>query len=377
MVLRDDHEEKWRYSAHTKVKHEILSKYIKTWSNVLGSYHDLHIFDCFAGRGRYTDGSEGSPLKILQVVEDLRESRGKPENVYCYFIEKNNANYENLCGEIATFSEGKENLDWLRINTYCDEFTTVIETIMQENDDQFTPAFFFIDPFGFGGIPLVMIREILARRMTEVFITIMTRDLNRFLASPPHQSSIQNLFGCEDVLEKITHEPYSRLTREQAILKFYRYQLHQEAEVKYTFPFKVTADENLQTIYYLIHCTNHPMGCELMKEIMYTSGTEGRFGYLGPAEGQLLLEQFFGGDRLRNFLFEKYGNGTISFKNMIYENLMVTPYIKKDYRDAVIKLEEENKVIIKGKGPRGGIRDYTEIVFRNPQRSLSEYINRQ
>ncbi|MBA7663419.1 hypothetical protein ES703_71460 [subsurface metagenome] len=203
-----------------------------------------------------------------------------------------------------------------------------------------------------------------------MFITFMTRDVNRFLESLPHKSTISELFGCDDVMEKITHEPYIGLTREQAILKFYRNQLHEEIGIRYTFPFQVKADTNLQTVYYLIHCTNHPKGCELMKAIMYKSGTEGKFGYFGPAEGQLSLEYFSGTKSLQKFLVEKYENRTISFRNIRYENLMETPYIRKHYREAIVQLEKDNRISIKGKGLRQGINNNTIITFRKPKNLL-------
>ncbi len=367
MVLPDDHDEKWRYSEHTKVKHEVFSKYLEVWSNILGTYHSLHIFDCFAGKGRYTDGSEGSPLKILKILVNLKENQGKPENAHCHFIEKNENNHSNLITEINNFRDQQENLDWLEIKTYCDEFSNVLDEIIRDYDDNISPAFFFIDPFGFGGIPLQIIKKILAFPKTEVFITFMTRDVNRFLESLPHRPSISELFGCDDIMEIITHEPYSGLSREQAILKLYRNQLHEEIGVRYTFPFQVKADTNLQTVYYLIHCTNHPMGCELMKTTMYKSGTEGRFGYFGPAEGQLLLEYFTHTESLQEFLLEKYENRTILFKDIINENLMETHYIRKHFREAILKLEKDFRISIKGKGLRQGINNNTSITFRKPR----------
>ena len=370
MVLPDDHDEKWRYSEHTKVKHEVFSKYLKVWINILGTYHNLHIFDCFAGRGRYIDGSEGSPLKILKILVNLKENQGKPENAYCHFIEKNESNHSNLSTEINNFKDQKENLDWLKIKTYFDEFSNIFDEIIRDYDNNISPAFFFIDPFGFGGIPLQIIKKILSFPKTEMFITFMTRDVNRFLESLPHKSTISELFGCDDVMEKITHEPYIGLTREQAILKFYRNQLHEEIGIRYTFPFQVKADTNLQTVYYLIHCTNHPKGSELMKAIMYKSGTEGKFGYFGPAEGQLSLEYFSGTKSLQKFLVEKYENRTISFRNIRYENLMETPYIRKHYREAIVQLEKDNRISIKGKGLRHGINNNTIITFRKPKNLL-------
>ncbi len=376
MVISNDSDEKWKYSEHTKVKHTVFSKYFKTWSSILGTYHNLYVFDCFAGRGRYVDGSEGSPLKILKILINLKKTQGKPENAYCHFIEKNKNNHDNLCDEITNFIDQHESLDWLEIKTYCDEFSNILDDIIRDYDNNISPAFFFIDPFGFGGIPLDLIKRILAYPKTEVFITFMTRDVNRFLKSPPHTSSIQELFGCEDVQEKLTQEPYFGLAREQAILKLYRNQLHEKAGVKYTFTFQVKADKNLQTVYYLIHCTNHPKGCELMKAIMYKSGTEGRFGYFGPAEGQLLLENFFEVEKLRNFLFKKYKNKAISFKDLIYENLMETTFVRKHYREAILQLEQENQIIIRSKGLKQGIKEETVIVFRKPK-NLFYYIEKK
>lgn len=363
MVISDDHDEKWKYTEHTKVKHEIFSKYFKTWSNILGKYHNLHVFDCFAGRGRYVEGNEGSPLKILKILVNLKKKQGKPENAYCHFIEKNDSNYENLCNEIKNFKNENKNLNWLEIKTYKSEFSNEVDGIIREYNSNISPAFFFVDPFGFGGIPLRIIKKLLSFSKTEVFITFMTRDVNRFLESQHHQSSISELFGCDDIMEKIKHNLYSGLTREQTLLKLYRNQLHDEAGIKYTFSFQVKADTNLQTVYYLIHCTNHPMGCELMKSIMYKSGTEGKFGYFGPAEGQLSLEYFFGVNNLKKYLLKKYENKAILFNNMIYDNLMETPYIRKHYREAVLLLEKEHKIIIRNKGKRNGINEDTLIIF--------------
>ena len=44
MTLPDDTLEKWVYKEHTKVKHEILSKYITGWIKILGTFHKLYIF---------------------------------------------------------------------------------------------------------------------------------------------------------------------------------------------------------------------------------------------------------------------------------------------------------------------------------------------
>lgn len=364
MTLPDGTLEKWEYSRHTKVKHVIFSKYLTGWSKILGAYHTLNIFDCFAGRGRYKDGSEGSPLKIINILSNLKKYSGKPKNANLIFIEKNKNNYDNLCNEIKAVEIGDTSSSWLNIKLYKGEFRSIIDQSLAELNYNISPAFLFIDPFGFGGIPLKLIKKILSYPKTEAFITVMTRDLNRFLESPHHRASIEELFYCEDVANKISQAPYSTLKKDQALLRFYREQLHDIANVRYTFPFQVKDDKSLQTIYYLVHCTNHPKGCELMKAIMYKAGTPGRFGYLGPADGQLSLEIYFSVDKLADFLKKRFEGEILSFKEIRHKTLMETSFITKHYRAAIKKLEQEKKIVISGKGPRGGIKDTSRIDFR-------------
>ena len=103
-----------------------------------------------------------------------------------------------------------------------------------------------------------------------------------------------------------------------------------------------------------------------MKEIMYKAGTEGRFGYYGPAEGQMSLTYYEGVAKLKDFLLDKFAGETISFKDLLYryETLMEAYYVEKDYREAIKELNGEGKVSIQNMGPRGGLREKSEITFR-------------
>ena len=364
MPLPDDSLEKWEYKEHTRVKHEILSKYLGTWTKILGKFHNLNIFDCFAGRGGYPDGAEGSPLIVIKTIAEIREKMGRPDGGSCIFIERNKNNFQNLQSEINIEIENSPQKygDWLKVKYFNDEFANVASRIIDKYGESLAPSFFFIDPFGFSGVPFGVIKNILSIRRTEVFMTFMVRDVNRFFESSHHTISIEDLYGIDNVQDALQSQ-YSNLPREHALLKLYRDQLHEAAYVKYTLPFKISADERLQTTYYLIHATNHPMGCELMKEVMYKAGTEGRFGYLGPAEGQLTLTQFTGMSKFKEFLLNRFKGRTLSYQDIRYETLMDTEFIKKHYREALLELVSERRISIDGKGPRGGLADRAKITF--------------
>lgn len=363
MPLIDNALEKWVYKEHTKVKHGILQKYISSWIRILGRWHSrVCYFDCFAGRGKYEDGTPGSPLIAMEKASELKKQFTYLDSITCTFIEKNKDNFQNLKSVIETEKKGNpEKYEKITIIPINNEFANVGHDLIKNLGDILAPSFFFIDPFGFKGVPFDLIKQILSIEKTEVFITFMVRDVNRFLESSKHRISIEELYGIENV-QTILSEKYGWRDREDALLTLYRDRLHEGANVKYPFPFKVSMDKTQQTIYYLIHATNHPMGCELMKEIMCKAGTEGRFGYLGPEKGQTTLMQCGGLGEFEKFLIDHFKGQTLLYQNVRYLTLMDTTFIKKDYRQVLKKLNSEGKISIKG-GPRGGLPDDAQITF--------------
>ena len=94
--MNDSDPGKWGYREHTKVKHELLEKYLSGWLPILGRWHKrLLIVDGFAGQGTYTDGSDGSPIIIIRKAQELI-SAGRVGKVFCAFVENNTENYTKL-----------------------------------------------------------------------------------------------------------------------------------------------------------------------------------------------------------------------------------------------------------------------------------------
>ena len=74
-------------------------------------------------------------------------------------------------------------------------FTTAIHSLLEEARKKQMPMFVFADPFGFAGIPLSAMKAILAVQRTEVFITFMVREANRFLTTTDRDKAFTDLFG--------------------------------------------------------------------------------------------------------------------------------------------------------------------------------------
>jgi spore photoproduct lyase len=349
--MKDSAPEKWEYREHTRVKHILLRKYLRVWITALGKYNPkICYFDGFAGRGEYVGGELGSPLIALKLADQL--SRYFKELI-CYFVEKDTDNFSNLINVLECEKSNIQN--WgtiIKVQTENSEFADVIARIFNEMREGhvLVPSFFFIDPFGFGGVPFQVITRIMQNPKTEVFFTFMERDIARFLQVQDLEETYDNLFGTKrwnDIMAS-SQKP------EIALMHLYRKQLHEVAGVKYSWPFRVCTSEKVQTLYYLIHATNSIKGHLIMKNIMFNQSAQGDFAYLGPqditARAQMKLFDINSVEELKKHLLERFEGKTITYIG-IKEEICVPwysepPYIDKHYNQALKELEKEDKITV-------------------------------
>jgi spore photoproduct lyase len=343
--------EKWEYREHTKVKHILLKKYLAAWIPILGKWNPkICYFDGFAGRGEYADGTLGSPLIALEVADNLSQYYGQ---LICFFIEKGLDNFTNLEKVLEREHPKIKSPQKIKVIKENDEFAKVIEGIfeyLEKEKSILAPSFFFVDPFGFSGIPFDIIRKILGNPKTEVFFTFMVRDISRFLQVPGLKDTFNTLFGT-DRWKNILN---SSEKPEIALINLYREQLHEVANVKYSWAFRVCTSDKVQTLYYLLHATNNLKGHYIMKNIMFNQSAEGNFAYLGPedisARTQMRLFDVNSIQDLKKYLLERFKGKQLSYEKII-EQVCTSwntepPYIDKHYRQALKQLEIDKKVKI-------------------------------
>ena len=378
MSKKDSAPEKWEYREHTRVKHILLEKYLAAWIPILGKYYPrICYFDGFAGRGEYRDGTLGSPLIALKVADGLSKYYGE---LVCIFIEKDGENFRNLETVLDREKTNIKNWGKIKIIKENDEFSNVIEAIfpnLEKEKSILVPSFFFVDPFGFGGIPFSIIEKILSNPKTEVFFTFMVRDIARFIEHPQLRDTFTELFGTEEWKNLI-----QLADREKALIELYRKQLHKAAGVRYSWHFRISESEELRTLYYLVHVTNNIKGHYIMKGIMFNQSVLGSFAYLGPEDiserSQMRLFDVHDIGQLKKYILEKFKGQNLTYDDILekicHPWYSEPPFIEKHYRKALEKLDNEGKIKIGGKGPRGGFKKLTRITFskNNPgQTSLS------
>ena len=247
--------EDWSHKPHTEAKHKILHHYLGAWFAIMAEpgYERRFIFlDGFAGRGRYEGGESGSPLIALQVLlNHTFFPRWNDIEFLFIFVENNPQHYLNLCQELEDFWKQRgtqpDNVKVEPINgTFEDAAAGILE---QLGGKSLAPTFAFIDPFGWKGLPIELIRELLAYKKCEVFVNLMVEQVIRFCEVDSVQASFQELFGTTD-----EHLPPPGVKRGEYLLDLYRDQLREVAGFRYVRDFQMIDHRN-KPLYNLVYGT--------------------------------------------------------------------------------------------------------------------------
>jgi three-Cys-motif partner protein len=304
--ITDSNPEKWHYPPHTKAKHDILKYYLGGWYPrlSLGGNQRVVFLDGFAGRGRYNNGEVGSPIIALQTLLDHSHWDLMKNHEFVFlFIEADDENAAHLEKVIEEFQE--ERAPWptnVKVGVYDSSFEETASGIIEylaEQKSSLAPTFAFIDPFGFKGMRMEVLANLLNHRACEVFVNFMVMYVNRFLEQEYMGSNMNELFGLDVPAILRDHGGEGRV---RYLHDVYKRQLETVAGFDYVQSFAMKNDHgNIE--YYLFHGTTHPSGVELMKDAMWKIDPLGTFTFddreadmdslftepqLGPLRQQLL-----------------------------------------------------------------------------------------
>jgi hypothetical protein len=123
---------------------------------------------------------------------------------------------------------------------------------------------------------------------------------------------------------------------------------------KYVHPFTFMQAERNRVSHHLIFVSKTYKGYKVMKDITAKESSlheEGvpSFGYAPPVSEEmtpLLFEFARPLEQLGAMLMEEYAGQTITFANLFEEHNVGRRYIERNYRAAILELEEEGKVTV-------------------------------
>lgn len=362
---------KWIYTEHARAKHAIQHTYLGAWLAILGTHFSpLILFDGFAGRGRYEGGEDGSPVLFFKRAAEAVDS-GRPAQVFIRCVELSQRNFEDLQSVIAGLQHAGVSID-ARRGTFSEQALESAARLRAWTT--VPPAFWTADPYGFRGVPLATLRELMSLPRSEVLITFMVRDMRRFLGEPNHQTPLTEFFGGDAWRECLNFD--NAEDRERCLLLTYS-NLVRDRIARFATPFRVFEDERRQTLYYLVHLTNNPLGMRQMKRAMIKESRDMTFWPVTvrpPAQLALDTAEQPPYPSLQQHLAETYTGQTMRFEDLLNTDYPQGLWLEPEYRAAVLAMSERDEVKIErkrstpsGRAPRG-LQEPDEVTFSGQAR---------
>jgi len=359
----------WPAPAHTLAKHAVLREYLNAWFPILStgsSYNNsepLYI-DGFAGPGEYEGGEPGSPILAITAANVHKFDFRTP--VHFLFVEKNKKRFEHLTKLVEKTSREKGNRNIGKIDVKqgeCDEEINALLDSLENKGISFGPALAFLDQFGFAGVSMELIKRILSHDKCETFIYLDYEGINRFGYIADRAPALNRVFGNSDWLPFVTSE--------EKLRKFYLKSLKEHAGAEYAYAFSMF-DSNGTPLNWLVFCTRHWYGMQMMKKAMWKVDKTGSFRFSDKDDpDQLkLLEESFDDSWLADELFKNLQNQTLTVAQMRDYVLSETPcYL---FNDAFKILEVERKAM-EAVTPPSGRRKGSFVEFEGLQFKFKKY----
>lgn len=357
-------------SDESEVKARIVSKYFSAWAKVVmpsaaRSGGKIAYIDLYAGPGRYKDGAASTPLLVLQTTI---ENELMSQMLVALFNDADGNNTSTLQSEIDSLP-GIEKLRF-KPSVTCGEVDDDAASFF--NDTRLVPSFSFVDPFGYKGLSLKIVQGVIKDWGCDCIFFFNYNRINAGITNPSVKPHMDALFGEERANALRARLPgLSPDMREAAILEALAEEIRSLGG-NYVLPFTFRNSQGTRTSHKLIFVSKHFKGYEIMKDIMASESSTTDEGVpsltYSPADASmpLLFSLVQPISRLKQMLLIDYAGQTLGLKEMYEQHSVGTPYLKKNYSEALRTLEAEGAIeafSVNGKRRKGTYPDHVRIRF--------------
>lgn len=274
----------------SKIKDSLLGSYLVPYfQKLLRSNRVTHYIDCFAGPGKFVDGTVGSPMIAIDaantVIPNSKSNTANSNKIKLTFIEK-----EHAC-ELRDAVGNKYPNSTVIEGSYQDEIMKLIGTSPNMN------LFLYVDPFGYKfldfsvfqqlGNPSFPSSELLINFNSNGFyrnacrvMGIVTNDNGcmwdddepypkKLIEGLNSADKLSSVIGGPDWMNIILARQIKNIDGSEAEKQITQYFIENLRSVfKYVVEIPIRISQKQITKYRLIHACNHPEGCLLMIDNM-------------------------------------------------------------------------------------------------------------
>lgn len=341
-------------SDQSLVKSAIVSKYFWAWAKVMIANikryernEKIAYIDLFAGPGRYDDGTQSTPLLILSKVLDDADMC---KHLVTLFNDGDDTHSQSLEGAIKNL-QGIEKMKH-HPTVYNEEVGDNIVKMFEEM--KLVPTFFFVDPWGYKGLSLRLVNSVLKDWGCDCVFSFNYNRINMGLTNPLVKGHMDALFGEEraDTLST-TLKTMTPEEREATIVNELAIALKDYGDERYVLPFCFKDNQGKRTKHHLIFVSKNFKGYEIMKEIMAKESAEKvegvcSFTYFPAKPKQAMLFPLTRPiEDLKEILLDSFAGQSLTIDQIYEQHSVGTPYIKPNYRQVLIELEEDKKISVR------------------------------
>ena len=353
------------------VKDELLGCYLKPYfSKIFFTKKPVIYVDCFAGKGKFDDGTAGSPIIALDIiVEAIKKSKIISPKVESNFIDLNYA--DDLEKNLSQYKN---------VNIISGKYEENIGNILKDKNNY--NVFLYVDPYGikaldysqfddfakrFNSIELLInlnsfgfIREAChvfgeAFDDPNIFEDLIEYDPTKFDPSEKSTSDLNKIAGGDYWQNIIMDYKAKKINGYQAEERFAKEYCKRLADsFKYVLNMPLRLKEGQKPKYRMIHATNHHDGCVLMAdnickrwEMWQDYQTGGQISLFD----QTVNNEYIDSSKLKTMVenhFKKYTietQITVAIAEFFTENGVVCP--SKDINNILSEFEEIGKLFIR------------------------------
>jgi hypothetical protein len=215
------------------------------------------------------------------------------------------------------------------------------------------PTFSFIDPFGYKGLTYDLIQSLVKDWGCDCIFFFNYNRINSGITNPKIENHINNVFTTK-VADRLRNKVKGMNSKNRELLIMDTVcEVFSNEGKNYVLPFRFVGDMRDATSHYLVFVSKNRRAYEIMKEIMVKLSTEkidgvGSFSYIPNDDAQLkfIFDSEYSIDKLKSHLSHKYQGKHGSLVKLFHIDNIGTPYVLKNYKDALRELEEEGKIEI-------------------------------
>ena len=273
----------------SEVKDELLGWYLVPYFNkILSMGNPILYVDCFAGKGKFDDGKNGSPLTALQSLDkSIAQYRGRVPmpSVFMKFIELNHA--ADLISNVDGQPDG-------RCEVISGRFEDYIIPLLQRAIAQYHQlnVFLYVDPYGvkvlnadlfdavatafrtaellinlnsFGFIrEACRVKKVSFREREDEVFSDLEEYENSTLKSIQELDNIAGGSYWQEIIDRYGRREIDCYDAEKEFSRSYKQRLREKYAYVLDMPIRLKPGQHPK--YRMVHATNHPDGCILMAD---------------------------------------------------------------------------------------------------------------